>query len=212
MPTGHTGSRTLTRCRFIAAVVLITAMSSASGFAQSRERPEALSQQAAQSAAAKLSQVETATSGHGFDAVRITEAEANSYLYYDLQPSVPDGVSNLHLQFQPGRPHGSAVVDFDKIKQSMKTPPNALIAYFLTGIHRIGVSGTFYATNGLAQFHLETVTLDDITMPEMLVDYLIDHYLRTRYPGLAIDRPFPLSPGVDKVTVESGDVLITGKQ
>lgn len=87
-----------------------------------------------------------------------------------------------------------------------------MIAFFLTGVHTLSVDGTFSASNGVAQFHLGTVTVDDIAMPQMVVDYLIDRYLKRRYPDIAIDRPFSLYPSIDKVIVEQGNVLVTGRQ
>ena len=170
-----------------------------------------VSREASQAAATKLQQVVDASPGHGFGSVRISELEANSYLYYDLSSEFPPGVSKPHWKFSTRQLLGTIEVDFDRLKQGMKTQPNPLIAYFLAGIHTVGVQGTFSAANGIAQFHPETVSLDDVVMPQMLVDYLIDHYLKSRYPGLAIDRPFALAPSVDRVVVESGYVLITSR-
>jgi hypothetical protein len=193
------------------AIALLSPAHASTSSQSSGRNVSGLSQSAAQSGAAKLGQIIDASPGHGFGSVRISEPEANSYLYYEMASEFPPGVSKPHLKFSAGRMQGTVEVDFDRLKQGMRTPPSPLVAYFLAGIHTVGVEGPFSATNGMAQFHLETVTLDDVVMPQMLVDYLIDHYLKSRYPGLAVDRPFSLAPSVDRVVVESGDVLVTSK-
>jgi hypothetical protein len=170
-----------------------------------------LSREAAESTANKLRQIQDASQpGHSFGLVRINEAEANSYLYYDMASSFPPGISKAHLKLEPGRPHGTAEVDFDRLMGSLKTPPNPLVAYLLRGVHTLGVDGTFSGANGMAQFRLETVTLDDVAVPQMVVDYLIDHYLKAHYPDVSVDRPFPLPSSIQRLSVEAGSIVVVG--
>ncbi len=178
----------------------------------SAPRQAGLSREAAAAAGSKFRQIQdSSSSGQSFGSIRISESELNSYVHYEMEPYFPPGFSKVHLQLQPSRPHGTAEVDFDKLKVSLKTPPNPFISYFLRGVHTLGVEGTLSASNGVGQFHLETVTLDDLVLPEPVVEFLVDHYLKSRYPGVAIDRSFALGFGIDKLNVESGSVLLTGR-
>lgn len=171
-----------------------------------------LSREAAASAESKFRQIqESSASGHSFGSIRLTETELNSFAHYYMEPEFPPGFSKLQLKLQPGRPHGTAEVDLDKLKATLKTPPNPVMAYFLQGQHTLGVAGTLSAANGICQFHLEAVTLDDLALPEPVVDFLIEHYLKSRYPDVATDRPFALGFGIDKLNVESGSVLLTSR-
>ena len=118
----------------------------------SAAEPEpSLSREAAGSTAIKLRQIqEGSDSGHSFGLVRISETEANSYLHYEMAPDFPAGVSKPRLKFQPGRPQGFAEVDFDKIKEASKTPPNPLVDYFLRG-HRIRTRASLLHTPKLVK-------------------------------------------------------------
>lgn len=170
-----------------------------------------LSRGAAESAANKFRQIQdSSASGQSFGSIRFSEVELNSYFQYEMVSEFPPGFSKVRLKLQPGRPHGSAEVDFDKLKGSFKTPPNLIVDYFLRGVHTLGVDGTLSGSHGAGQFHLETVTLDDIAVPQIVVDFLIDHYLKARYPGVAVDRPFSLPSSIDKLIVEAGNVVVVG--
>lgn len=171
-----------------------------------------VSKEAAISAEAKFRQIQEGSSAaQPFGSIRISETELNSYVRYDMEPEFPPGISNLQLKLQPGRPQGTTEVDFDKLKGGFKNPPNPLIAYFLSGVHTLGVEGTLSGANGVGQFHLETVTLDNTVLPQPVVEFLVDHYLKAHFPAAALDRPFALSFGIDRLNVESGSVLLTSR-
>jgi hypothetical protein len=171
-----------------------------------------LSPEAAQSAAAKFRIIREAhESGSGFDVVRITELEANSYLHYEYSGNLPTGVSQARLAFQPGRIAGSSWVDFDKLKEGLRTPPHPIADFLLRGEHTIAVEGTASGANGIGEFRLERVMLDGVPVPQPVVEFLIEHFLRPRYPNAAIDRPFRLPFSVDSFRAETGSVVMTGK-
>jgi hypothetical protein len=180
--------------------------------AQAPEAAPALSKEEADSAAGKFQRIlDSSDRGVSFGTLRLNEAEINSYIRYDLTQEIPSGVSKVALKLQPGRTHGTAEVDFDRLRQSMRTQPNPLIALFLTGVHELGVEGTVSGANGSGEFHLESVTFDNATLPEPVVEYLIDHYLRTRYPGVAINQPFRLPFSIEQLVVETGSVRLTAR-
>lgn len=176
------------------------------------ELAEGLSREAAQSAAAKFARIQEARdSGVPFDSVRITELEANSYLHFEFSSDLPAGVSQARLAFQPGRVLGSSLVDFDKLKEGLRTPPHPIADFLLRGEHKISVEGIAWGTNGIGEFRLEQVMLDDVPLPRPVVEFLIEHYLRPRYPTAAIDRPFRLPFSIDSFRAETGSVVLTGK-
>lgn len=180
--------------------------------AQGPEPAPLLSPEAAASAAAKFQRIlDSSERGDSFGTLRLSEAEINSFIHYDLAQEIPAGVSNIALRLQPGRTRGAAQVDFDRLRAGMRTPPNPLIALFLQGVHELGVEGTVSGANGSGEFHLESVTLDNTVLPEPIVGYLVDHYLRTRYPGVAINQPFRLPFSIEQMVVESGSVRLTGR-
>ena len=185
-----------------------TAHAGASG-----QEDDGLSPEAAATAADKVRRIaETSAGGRSFDSIRMSEQEANSYLHYDLASSFPPGLSQVRVRFEPDRLLSSSLVDFDRWKEGLRTPPNPLVDFLLSGVHTVTVGGTVRGANGTAEFHLETVMLDDMTIPRPIVEFWIEHFLKPRYPGAAVDRPFSLPDSIDSVRVEAGSVVLIGKQ
>ncbi len=197
------------------AVVIALAGRSAPGtaWANALPPPEDVSQEAAQSAAAKFGRIwEAHDSGASFGTLRITEQEANSYLLYDLSYAIPSGVSEVLLRFQPGRVGGSAVVDFDQLKEGLRTPPNPIADFLLRGVHTIEMEGAAWGLDGTGEYRLERVLFDGVELPRPVVDYMIEQYLLPRYPNAAIDRPFTLPFSIDSFYTQTGSVVLTGKE
>jgi len=180
-----------------------------------QEAPEwdaGLSKEAAQSAAGKFRQIqESAETDRPFGRIQLSEQEVNSYFHYEMASLFPPGVSKIRMEFQPNRPIGFVLVDFDKVRESLKTPPNPLVSYFLQGVHTVGVEGTLVASNGTGRFHLEVVTLDGITLPQFVVDFLIEQFVKAHYPSVDLDRPFRLPFSIDQVRVEAGKIVLVGR-
>jgi len=175
--------------------------------------PEAVTPEAAESAARKFEQIaEAHDSGESFGTVRLSELEANSYLAYELADSIPAGVSDIALQFTPGRISGSSVMDFDKLKEGMRVPFHPVADFLLRGVHTVGVEGSTSGMQGIGQFQLERVLLDGVELPQMVVDYMIEQYLRPRYPSAAINQPFVLPFSVDSFRPGTGALTLTGRK
>lgn len=208
---GARGTAPILLSLFLFAVVL-RGTSSPPAPAGQAEQDGDLTPQAANSAAAKFDRIQAVSrSGRSFGVVRITEREANSYLRYEVSPSYPPGVSQIRLTFQPNRILGSSRVDFDKLKEGRRTPPNPLADFLLRGEHTVAAQGTLGGANGTAEFHLEWVKLDGVTLPRTVVEFLIEHYLKSRYPEAAIDRPFLLPFAIDSLRTETGAVVLASK-
>lgn len=102
-------------------------------------------------------------------------------------------------------------MDFDKVKEALTTPLDPVLSYLLQGVHTIGVEGTLSGSEGVGQFYLETVTLDGVTLPRFVVDLLIQRFVKSRYPSVAIDRPFSLPFSIEEVEVKTGEVELVGR-
>ena len=174
--------------------------------------PETVTTEAARSAARKFERIAEANdSGKSFGTVRISEHEANSYLAYELAASIPAGVSDIALQFTPGRISGTTVVDFEKLKEGLRTQPSPIAMFLLRGVHTIGVEGSAVGSNRTGEFRLERVLLDGVELPQMVVDYMIEQYLRPRFPDAAINRPFALPYSIDSFRTGTAYLVLTGK-
>ena len=175
--------------------------------------PETVTPAASESAARKLHQIREAhQTGGSFGTVQISEQEANSYLAYDLAYAIPAGVSDVSLQFHPGRVSGTTRVDFDRLKEGLQTPPHPIADYFLRGVHTVGVEGSAWGADGTGEFRIERVLLDGVELPQIVIDFMIEQYVRPSYPNAAINRAFPLPFSMDSFRAGTGYVALTGRQ
>ncbi|MBI4478451.1 MAG: hypothetical protein HY651_00330 [Acidobacteria bacterium] len=167
----------------------------------------AISAEAADSAGEKLRQIREPSTGRSSATIQFSEEEVNSYLYYELAQRDPAAVSKVSVRFLPGRLLGTCEVDFDKAKAARRVPAG-MMNYLFWGVHTLSVEGGFSAVNGVGQFDLESVSLDGVPLPRTLVDFLMDAYLKPRFPGLDLGSPFPLPYSIDRVQVmrESAEV------
>jgi hypothetical protein len=167
----------------------------------SRSAEVAVSAEAAESAAEKLRQIQEASdSGADGFLTEFSETEVNSYLAYEMAPRYPAGVSNVQVRFLPGRILGTSEVDFDKAKAARGTP-GGMSDYLFWGEHAVAAEGGFSAIDGVGHFDLESVAVDGVTLPQSVVDLLIQTFLKPRFPRLALDVPFFLPNSVDRVQV-----------
>jgi hypothetical protein len=166
------------------------------------------SAEAAGSAAEKLRRIqEASTNGAAGFATEFSETEVNSYLAYEMQPNYPAEISGIQVRFLPSRILGTAVVDFDKAKAN-RPSPGGMTDYLFWGTHTVAAEGTFSAVDGVGHFDLESVSLDGVTLPQTMVDLLIETFLKPRYPRLALDAPFLLPNSVDRVQVMRGSIQV----
>jgi hypothetical protein len=140
---------------------------------------------------------------------RFTEQEVNSYLRYDMASEYPAGLSKVTLSFVPGSISGSSDVDFDKLKSASSAAGQlGMLSYLLHGVHTITCQGAFSAANGVGRFDLGAVSIDGLAVPRALVDFLVDAYLKPRFPGLNLDQPFHLPDSIEAVQVEQGSLQV----
>jgi hypothetical protein len=141
----------------------------------------------------------------------LSEEEINSYFEYRMAEKIPKGVSKVRLTLSKDRVSGTATVNFDQVKAAQKKPVNPLLDNLLTGTKPISAAGTFTSQNGTGVFHLEEVSIGSMNVSGFLLDLLIRHFIKPRYPNVAIDSPFPLPEHIDRIVIEQGHVVIYQK-
>jgi hypothetical protein len=113
------------------------------------------------------------------------------------------------VQFTANRVRGTTVVDFDQAKLA-HPPSNPMLGYLFWGVHTLEVEGYLSGAGGIGRFFLEKVSLDGVVLPQPLVNYLIENYLKKRFPTIDLDRPFRLPYSIDRLQVGRGNILVAG--
>lgn len=142
-----------------------------------------------------------------FQPIVVTENEVNAYLKYHGPEFLPAGVRDPTIRITPDRVFGSANVDFGEFSRTARNPadwgPKVLAAMF-KGSQRVGVSGRMETQNGQAKVKIESLVVGTTTVPDWLVDFLLENYLQPRYK-FDLSKPIALPDHVLRVELGSGE-------
>lgn len=136
----------------------------------------------------------------------LTTAEINAYVN-EGGVDLPHGVHNVKFTGQPGTVNTTAEVDFDELTAG-RTQNNPLMMVF-TGRHDVAASAQAYGKNGRGIVHVNSVQIDGVPVPQRLLQYFVDRYLRPRYGnGVGVDSNFALPERINSATVGENQVTL----
>jgi hypothetical protein len=138
----------------------------------------------------------------------LTEAEANAY-FNEGGVKLPKGLSHVQLTAQPAVLDGHAQVDFDELTQG-KVQKNPLLGLF-TGKHDVHVVTQAAGSSGTGTIRVQSVALDGVEVPPMLLELFVQHYLTPKYPNVGMTSIFKLPLRIDTAVVETGKVRLVQK-
>lgn len=138
----------------------------------------------------------------------LKEQEINAYVASE-EVSLPEGVESVRFQELPGVVTATARVDFDKIKQG-RSSFNPLLAVF-SGTHDIVVVAHARGDAGRGHVHIDSVSLDGVTIPRFVLQLFAEKYIQPKYPGLGVDSEFALPDRIDTAIVGEHTVTVTQK-
>jgi hypothetical protein len=141
----------------------------------------------------------------------VTEREVNAYLAYETAEGLPAGVADPSVSI-PGtdRVTARAVVDLDAVRR-LRNPTSLFDpARYLRGRLAVRATGVFRASNGVAQFQLESADIAGVPIPKLLLQEIVSHYSRSaEHPsGINIDDPVVLPARIREIHVERGQAVI----
>lgn len=158
----------------------------------------------------KISRIESnGRSAHpGEVRTNFTEQEVNAYLASN-DVRLPAGVQSVRLQGQAGAITGDAHVDFDRIREGIRSS-NPLLSVF-SGIHEVVVVTHAGGEAGRGHVHVDSVSLDDIEVPRLLLQLFVEKFLQPKYPDMGLDSEFKLPDRIDSATVGQHELSIIQK-
>jgi hypothetical protein len=137
-----------------------------------------------------------------------TEAEVNAYLASD-NIRLPAGVQSVKLEGEDGVITGNARVDFDRIREGAHSS-NPLLSIF-SGVHDVEVVAHAHGAQGRGHVHVDSVSIDNMEVPNFVLQLFVDKFLTPKYPDLGIDSQFALADRIDTATVGTHQLTIIQK-
>jgi hypothetical protein len=140
--------------------------------------------------------------------VSLTPKELNAYAEHEVKRVAPDGIRNPRLELGSGVATGTAMIDFAKVRTAQGNPPGWFMSRLLSGEHAVSVTARFQSAGGKARVDVQRVEVSGIPIEGQVLDWMIDNYLRPRYPEAKIGQPFELGHRVDRVEVKPSGVNV----
>jgi hypothetical protein len=174
-------------------------------------RSAAAGAQNAERAAASLeSKINTIKKAHADKTRRermkldITEAELESYVMVYLRKDIPIQIESVRVHLTPG------VVTADtRLTIPAGTTGNTLVDALVTGTHNLLISGKLTTGKGEGKFDLQSLSVDGIPVPNILIDALLRKYAKPKYPDVDLDEPFDLPWGIQSIDIGQGKATVT---
>jgi hypothetical protein len=136
--------------------------------------------------------------------VEVSEPELESYVIYGLKDDIPARVDSIDVQLTEG-----AVAADTKLTFPPDATGNAIVDAFVSGTHTFFLKGKLAASAGRGRFELVEVKVDGIPVPNILIETLIDRYVKPKYPQVDLKEPFPMPWGMESLGITPGKATIT---
>jgi len=187
----------------LAAIVVFKSFpvrSASSASAQSAER-------AAASLEAKINTIKKADADkkrHERARLDITETELESYVMVYLRKDIPIQIESVRAHLTPG-----VVAADTRLTIPAGTTGNTLVDALVTGTHNLLISGKLTAAKGEGKFDLQSLSVDGIPVPNILIDALLRKYAKPKYPDVDLKEPFDLPWGIQSIDIGQGKATVT---
>lgn len=139
----------------------------------------------------------------------VTQDELNAYLN-EGGVTIPKGLSNVKIEFSLGTVHASSQVDFDQLSEG-HGGGNPIFSAIFSGTHDVEADAQASGSNGEGTVTIETVKLDGVPVPKSALEYLIQHYVKPKYPQAGMTSTFNLPDKIETANVQQSQVALTQK-
>jgi hypothetical protein len=138
----------------------------------------------------------------------LSAGELNAYARVEVPKVVPRGLREPRLDLGNGTATGSALVDFLKVRELSGSPPNRLLAWFLSGERPVRATARIESGQRKATVRVQQVTVSGMTARSAVLDFLIANFLLPYYPEAKIGKPFDLKHGVERFEISPAGVTV----
>jgi hypothetical protein len=128
-----------------------------------------------------------------------TKPELDAFLNEEVIQIIPGSVYGAHVELGYGRATGGANVDFVRLLQARGASPGWLFAKMFQGWKPVRASARMESSGGRATFYLEQLELSGVTVPNMMVDFVMRHFAERYSPDMRLGKPFALKHQIDRL-------------
>ena len=167
---------------------------------------EAVSERAARTLQEKIDAIQAAEVARGREStqtVEVSEVELESYVLYSMRDVIPAKVDSIDVQLTPG-----VVAADTKLTFPSDSTGNPFVDVVVAGTHTFYLKGKLAASDKRGRFELQEVKVDGIPVPLVLIETLVDKYVKPKYPEVDLKEPFPMPWGMESLSITTGKATI----
>ncbi len=135
--------------------------------------------------------------------IEVTEAELESYVLFELRDQIPIKMDSFDVQLTPGAIGAETQLTF-----SSNSTGNPMVDAFVGGTHNLFIKGKLSGQASRGKFELDEIRVDGIPVPKVLIQALIDKYVKPKYPDTNLKEPFNLPWNIRSVEIQAGKAAI----
>lgn len=140
--------------------------------------------------------------------VSLTVSEINAYVRAEAANAIPQALRDIVILLPAaGRATGEGIVDFSKLG-SPQSARSWLWRWLLEGERPVSVAVKVESGGGSAVVHIERVEISGVPVEGRALEFLLDTFVRPRYPDAKIGEPFALRHNMEAVVVEPERVIV----
>jgi hypothetical protein len=146
---------------------------------------------------------EKAKNRRGNETIEVSEVELESYVLYRMRDKIPAHVDSIDVQLTPG-----VVAADTKLTFPPDSTGNPLVDAVVGGTHTFFLKGKLAASDKRGRFELQEVKVDGIPVPLILIETLVEKYVKPMYPDVDLKEPFPMPWGMESLVITPGKATI----
>jgi hypothetical protein len=168
----------------------------------------AMSPETGRAARDKLDRISSEKLGKG-ESVILTADEINSFLRYDSEVDIPEGVDDLEVSLDNDRGEVRARIDMSKMQAPAGGSAGFLIQMLLSGERNVRAICHYTSGQGEGSIVVESVEIDGTRISGSILDLLISSYVVPKVPEFEPGRPMPLPHNLREIRLEPGRAVVT---
>lgn len=139
--------------------------------------------------------------------IRITEEELNAYLEQEYRKKPNSGMKSASVKlFDSDRVAADSMIDVDEIKTD-NSMGLKLLTWMMSGNQMLHAEARLIFKDNTVAYELERAQLNGVTLPNVLVEKLIEVLARKQSQKIDVTKPIPLSNSITHVEIKR-EVLI----
>ena len=137
-----------------------------------------------------------------------TKVELDAFLNEEVIQIIPGSVYGAHVDLGYGRASAGASVNFVKLLEARGSSPGWLFTKMFEGWKPVRAWARMESSGGRATVYLDKVEVSGMTVPSMMVDFIMRHFAERYSPDLRLGQPFVLKHRIQRLELSPGGFAV----